>query len=249
MPPEDGPRSGMSVECGAHGNRGATLVCQHLVSGKGLGVCLGHDPEDPLALYPDAWCPQCEESLAAAGEWTEELAKESGLQLLCSGCYVEVCARNWIEDGRAYKAMAKACLGKLRAAQNDLIRRFNLARWERWDWNMEREELIFSHKGKSRIIAKVTFVGSYSSADGTWMWAWGNESLPRHVRFALGKVKSAGERTGFRRLVLGHWAADEDDGWYMAAYACHVLRGLGAYRTPMDSGHVYMIIRDANRIQ
>lgn len=47
----------------------------------------------------------------------------------------------------------------------------------------------------------------------------------------------------------GHWAADEQDGWHMTAYAYDVLGGLGAYRTPSDSGYVYMIIRDASRLQ
>jgi hypothetical protein len=93
------------------------------------------------------------------------------------------------------------------------------------------------------------FVGTYSTDSDTWMWAWGNDSLPAQVRAALGKVKRAGEETGFRRLTQGHWTADEQDGWNMTAYAYDVLGGLGAYRTPSDNGYVYMVIRAASRLQ
>lgn len=244
MPTED-----HKVECQVHGSKAATFVCQHLALGEATGVCIGFDPENPLALYPDAWCAACERRRAAAGEWTDEVSEEAGIKLLCSGCYMEACARNWIEDLDAYETLVSVCCEQLHSAQTTLIKEFGLNQWERWDWDMDKQELVFSHEGRERVIASVTFVGTYSTESSTWMWAWGNDSLPEQVREALGKVKNAGEETGFRRLTQGHWAADEQDGWHMTAYAYRVLGGLGAYRTPSDNGYVYMIIRDANRIQ
>jgi hypothetical protein len=243
------PTEDHKVECRVHGNQPATFVCQHIASGEGKGVCLGYDPENPLALYPDAWCEACERRRAVAGEWTDDVSEVADIKLLCSGCYMEVCARNWIEDGDAYETLVGACIERLQSAQTSLIEEFGLNDWERWDWDMEKQELVFSHEGRRRVIASVTFVGTYSTDSGTWMWAWGNDSLPEQLRAALSKVKSAGEETGFRRLIQGHWVADEHEGWHMTAYAYDVLGGLGAYRTPSDRGYVYMVIRDASRLQ
>jgi len=242
------PTEDHKVECQVHGNQRATFVCQHLVSGEGEGVCLGFDPENPLALYPDAWCEACERRRGAAGEWTDEVAEVANIKLLCGRCYMDVCARNWVEDRDAYATLVGGCLERLKTAQRALIEQFGLGEWERWDWDMGSQELVFSHAGQRRVIASVTFVGTHATDSGTWMWAWANDSLPEHVRAALGEVKSAGQECGFRRLVQGHWPADEDDGWAMTAYACEVLGGLGAYRTPSDRGHVYMVIRKATRL-
>lgn len=237
------------AECRVHGNQTAAVVCQHLVAGEGKGVCIGSAPDNPLALYPDAWCDECDRRLVAAGGWTQRALEAADLRALCSGCYMEVCARNWLEDGAAYQALVGACVGRLQSAQVALSEKFGLNRWERWHWDMEKQELAFSHAGRKRVVASVAFVGTYSTRSATWMWAWGNDSLPAHVRATLGKVKSAGEETGFRRLTLGHWAGDEHDGWHMTAYAYDVLGGLGAYRAPSSVGHVYMVIRNAKRLQ
>lgn len=174
MPTED-----HEVECQVHGNQSATFVCQHLVSGEGEGVCLGFDPENPLALYPDAWCEACDRRRAEAGEWTDEVSEAADIKLLCSRCYMDVCARNWIEDGHAYETLVGACMERLQSAQTTLIDEFGLGDWERWDWDMEKQELVFSHEGRRRVIASVTFVGTYSTNSGTWMWAWGNDSVHR----------------------------------------------------------------------
>ena len=246
---EKKPAEASQVECPIHGYRESTFVCQHLVSGEGIGVCVGFDPENPLALYPDAWCEACERRRAAAGEWTDEVSAAADIKLLCSRCYIKACARNWIEDSEAYETLVCGCMDRLEAAQADLFEQFSLNDWERWDWDMEKQELVFSHEGRKRVIASVAFVGTYSTKSCTWMWAWGNESLPEQVRTVLSAVKSAGEETGYRRLALGHWAAEEHDGWHMTAYAFDVLGGLGAYRTPSDNGYVYMVIRDAARLQ
>lgn len=227
----------------------ATFVCQHLASGEGKGVCVGFDPDNPLALYPDAWCEACEQRRAAAGEWTDQVSKEADIKLLCGGCYLEVCARNWIEDADAYQALINACIERLQSAQTKLIEDFGLNDWERWDWDMDKQELVFSHEGRKRVIASVAFAGTYSTESCTWMWAWANDSFPEQVRSTLSTVKSIGEETGFRRLTQGHWAADEYDGWHMTAYVYDVLGGLGAYRTPSENGYVYMVIRDATRLQ
>jgi hypothetical protein len=236
-----------TVDCRLHGSRAATYVCQHLVSGENRGVVLGYDPDNPLTLYPDAWCNSCDAKLSEVGDWTDETEQEAGIRLLCSECYTTACARNWLEDSDAYASVIDECVERLQIAQTSLIEEYRLNDWERWDWEMEPAELVFSHEGERQVTANVVFIGSYSSRSGSWMWAWGNESLPDSVRTALTPVKTAADATGFRKLVQGYWKADEHEGWHMAAYALSVLGGLGGYRTPLENGHIYMVIRDASR--
>ena len=78
------------VECGTHGTSTATFVCQHLVSGEKLGFNCGYDPEEPNAIYPDAWCDECEKVLDAEGEWNDRSESFADIKLLCAYCYEDL---------------------------------------------------------------------------------------------------------------------------------------------------------------
>jgi hypothetical protein len=75
--------NGNSVTCEAHGDRQAAFVCQHLLSGSGLGFNWAEDSENPDAHCPDAWCDTCNTALEAAGEWTESAMALANIKLVC----------------------------------------------------------------------------------------------------------------------------------------------------------------------
>jgi len=80
------------VQCAEHGAQPATYVCQHLVLSlrdyKPRGFVCESDGESD---YPDAWCDECDRMLiAGGGEWTDDLGKAAGVQLLCASCYCRV---------------------------------------------------------------------------------------------------------------------------------------------------------------
>lgn len=78
------------------------------------------------------------------------------------------------------------------------------------------------------------------------MWAWANSSYTDEERRRLQPVKDFGADAGFMKVVGGDWTADEVEGWAMAAFSAQVLEAVGAYRTPTETGHLYMVIRDAS---
>jgi hypothetical protein len=85
--------AGNHVQCGTHGPATATFVCQHLVSGSGLGFFCADDPEAP---HPDAWCGQCEEvRIREGGEWNDASEALAKVTLICHHCYEAARERNW----------------------------------------------------------------------------------------------------------------------------------------------------------
>lgn len=237
------------VECSTHGECSGAFVCQHLAAGEDLGFYWGYDPENALDPYPDAWCRSCEAEVERLGEWTDEAAAKADIKLVCSMCYAEIRARNWKEDEAAFQSSISEWLGHLEETNSKLSEACGLSKWKRWDWDMESEELVFSNDDMPGVVAKVAFVGTYSGNSETWMWAWANSSLPDKVRASLRPVKDEGARSGFLKLAAAHWPATDCDGWHMTAFALQVLGGIGAYRTPTDDGHIYMVILDAELVQ
>jgi len=58
-----------------------------------------------------------------------------------------------------------------------------------------------------------------------------------------------GELHGLRELTTAKWKAAEKDGWAMTAVTARILQAKGAYRSPDDTGFLFVVftsIRWAN---
>ena len=83
-------RNARTVQCGTHGEVAPAFVCSHLAFEKEhpLGFFApAFDPDDPDL---QAWCGSCEQSLCEIGEWTDELAEQAGLTVVCEFCFVSI---------------------------------------------------------------------------------------------------------------------------------------------------------------
>lgn len=143
-----------------------------------------------------------------------------------------------------YEQYLEEAYAQLQLRQDKLIQEYRLSTWERFDWNQDSQELVFSDQGQPKVIAKIQFVGSFSNRSNTWRWAWANDSVVPGMKQDVARVKALGEQRGWKRLVTPQWDADEQDGWNMTAVAAHVLDAQGAYRTPDEDGFTFMIIKD-----
>ncbi len=234
------------VECDTHGKSPATFICNHLTTGEGLGFNLGFDPDCPDDLYPDAWCNECESVLDAEGEWNEKSEKFSDIKILCSACYEEIRAKNWIQDEDSYHDLICSSFAYLQERQDSFMEKFKINDHERWDWQQDTGKLIFSHDGIPQVEADVSFSGSISTNSDTWMWAWANESLLDNVKSDSRTIRSMGEELGYHNLVAAHWSGTEVDGWEMTSIMAKELGAIGAYRTADDSGFTYMVVKNAS---
>src|SRR5688572_19015671 len=93
-----------NIECGEHGQREATFVCQHLLKGQGLGFHYGVGEDDPDPLFPDAWCDACDVVCQQEGGWNERSERAAGIKVLCSACYLKARLLNWPRSAHAEEA-------------------------------------------------------------------------------------------------------------------------------------------------
>ncbi|RIK81331.1 MAG: hypothetical protein DCC68_08965 [Planctomycetota bacterium] len=129
----------------------------------------------------------------------------------------------------------------MKLVQEQTKTRFRLGACERYDWDQEKESLVFSDQGIAKVVAKIQFVGSISTVTNTWLWAWANESVLPGLCERIWQVKAFGEENGYWQLHTSKWEADEIDGWTMTAIAANLLQAKGAYRSPKDNGFTFMI--------
>lgn len=235
------------VECAEHGGCEEAFVCRHLLEGESQGFHMAEDPDS--LLWPDAWCDQCDEALSVEGEWNDASMAFADIKLICSACYERVRERNWREDKEAFSFLIADAVAVLNRKQARMRERYPIDDCERYDWDQDVGQLVFSHEGKARVIAGIAFVGGISTMTNTWMWSWANDSVSERVKAEMLSVRAFGVENNFLRLASAYWSADEHDGWEMAAIATKILGAEGAYRTPRDHGFTYMVIKDLHRVE
>ncbi len=112
---------------------------------------------------------------------------------------------------------------------------------ERWDFSQDTGELVFTFPGKI-VRAQAQIIGTFDSEAETWMWGWGNSSIPdRLTRDAL-QVREYGDQQGIHRLTAPTWPAEEFDCWHMTALACRLCSSNGAYRGPGGTTYVFFTL-------
>jgi hypothetical protein len=230
------------VTCAEHGQRQGAFVCQHLVSGSGLGFCWAEDPENPDQQCPDAWCDSCNVALDEAGEWNERTLAMADIKLVCDLCYEQIRERNWRQDEDKLDQLLREATSFLEEKQEQLQKDFRIGEYERYDWNQDSGQLIFSHKGKPRVVADIVFVGSVSTVSDTWLWSWANDSNLEPVKARMREVRQYGQDHNLLKLATAHWRATQQDGWEMTAVAAFLLGAVGAYRSPKDGGFTFMVM-------
>lgn len=147
-----------------------------------------------------------------------------------------------------YKLFADDAVEVLNTLNQKLNEEFGIGGYERWDYQQESGEFVFSHQGVPKVAAQVQIVGSYSSAGRSWLWAWANASILEGGREQVPKVRDFGIAEGIGKLREAKWTAEESDGWEMTAVAVKLLGAKGAYRCPVRTGFLYVIFMDVKKI-
>jgi hypothetical protein len=115
---------------------------------------------------------------------------------------------------------------------------------QRYDYDLDRGTLTFSHEGVPRVVASVLVAGTTSESGGTWLWGWANAYIPVRVSAPLKKVRDFGIAEGIAELSEEYVPDDEHVGWAMTALASRIMGAKGAYRCPGDYGFLYLIFAD-----
>jgi len=240
-----------ALECAQHGKAHTTYVCEHLISHP---VQKWHsDYPDAENHWPDAWCAACNAHyLAEGGEWNERNEDLVPIKLMCHVCYEGARSASLARMAGpvfdAWDAFLDTCFEELKTKNDQLNQDFDLGSHQRYDWDQEKAELVFSNDGVPAVIAKIDFIGSHSSRSDTWLWAWANFHLLENIRTRIIAVRDFGELHDYPCLITPKWEAEEGDAWDMAAVAAHVLDARGVYRSPREGGASFMLIREIRKV-
>jgi hypothetical protein len=239
-----------AVDCEEHGLQAAAFVCRHLPAGRGAGFNQAYQPDNPDALFPDAWCDACEAVRAREGGWNDTAVAHAGIRLLCSACYLRARQLNWPRaTHRELAELLERAVEYAEVRQNAVAQQFRLSDHERYDWHQDPAQLVFSNHGVAAVVADVQFVGSVSTRSNTWLWSWANESLVESARESIRQVRSYGEDRGLMKLACAYWEAEEEDGWQMAAVSAFLLQAKGIYRSPDEHGYTFLVMTDVKWAQ
>lgn len=143
-----------------------------------------------------------------------------------------------------FDTLSKDAYEYLHAQQAAVAEEFQLGSYERYDWDQETKQLVWSDAGVPKVIADIQFVGSISHASHTWLWSWANSSVSEELSRGMQAVRDHGEAHGREKLIDAKWPAEEVDGWEMTAIAAYLLKAKGAYRSPGDTGFTFMVFTD-----
>jgi hypothetical protein len=237
------------LACGDHGKRPAAFVCEHLLAAAGAGFHWGIDAQAPDAPCPDAWCDACEKMLQAEGAWTDRAVAAAEIKRVCDLCYEKFRERNWGDDSKELKRVVRAGAAYLDKRQRKLEQQHKLTGYDRWDWNQEAGQLLFSQAGQRRLFADVVFVGGLSIRTNTWLWSWANPFTEESVKSKTREVRRYGEKQHILKLACARWSATEQDAWEMTGAAALLIGALGVYRIPSDNGFTFMLLTSVNWAQ
>src|SRR5262249_17531247 len=81
----------------------------------------------------------------------------------------------------------------------------------------------------TEVVADICVVGSVSEAEGSFRWAWANESIPSQARRDLEKVRVFGEGNGLDLLTTPEWRGSRSEGLEMSAVAARLLDAAGVW--------------------
>jgi len=121
---------------------------------------------------------------------------------------------------------------------------FKIGSYQRFDYDQETCEFVFSDDGIPKVIAKFQVVGSFSTETKTWLWSWANASILETACDQMHRVREFGVTHDVAKLADAKWDADEADGWEMTAVSADIIGAKGAYRCPSKNGFMFVVYTD-----
>ena len=95
-------------------------------------------------------------------------------------------------------------------------------------WDLEAAQIVFV-SGERAVVADLAVVGSTSQVEGTFLWAWANETIPPEARKRMDEVRVFGEGHDLGLLTTAEWPGGRAEGLEMLAVAGRVLDAEGVF--------------------
>ena len=117
--------------------------------------------------------------------------------------------------------------------------RWGLGSALRWDLDQVTGQLRFTFEDRV-AEAPVQIIGTYSHANGSWMWAWANTSLQQALCTASEQTRAWGEQHGHGMLTTARFEASEEQAGDLAALGFRLSGFSGFYRAPAGRSDLHL---------
>ncbi len=139
-----------------------------------------------------------------------------------------------------FKMLLAKSLEELRLKTVGHQKGWGLGKANRWGLDQSSGDLFFTFEEGVVATCPAQIVGSFDSADGSWLWGWANPSIEDSLKRDALRVRNYGQQQNIARLTSAEWPCTEEDAWSMAALACKLCDAQGVYRGPAGTAFVFI---------
>ena len=113
-------------------------------------------------------------------------------------------------------------------------------------WNVDQDTGLIQFESPTGVVATapVQIIGTYNTADGTWLWGWANPSVAPKLAQHAEQLRTYGQQHGIAELTTRKLPCDEQHCWTFVAAATAMTNAQGAYRGPAGDTMVFMTFGD-----
>nr|WP_315848335.1 DUF6882 domain-containing protein [uncultured Rhodoferax sp.] len=113
-----------------------------------------------------------------------------------------------------------------------------------WDLDMNAGSLYFTFANGRKLCAAMQVVGTYNTANGSFLWGWDHPSVPEPLRRAARLVHEYGQTQGIEAFTTRTISCTEAEAWSFTAAVAQLDGAAGAYRGDADGRWVYMVFEE-----
>ncbi|SHJ28504.1 hypothetical protein SAMN02745181_1657 [Rubritalea squalenifaciens DSM 18772] len=139
--------------------------------------------------------------------------------------------------------MENACY-RLASIMDDLEEHWHFSKVTEWGLDDEAGLIHWTLPNGKQVSAACQVMGTYDLGTGSFLWAWGNESIDSNLKEDAQRVHDFGQQNGVDFLTFRKLDCAEDDVWDLIALASQICDSRGAYCGEMDGVLIYVSFGD-----
>ena len=144
-----------------------------------------------------------------------------------------------IGDDLPYGTLVARAMESLRMKTGMHDRLFQISK-AAWAVDQDTGLITFTSPDGLVATAAAQIIGSYDTADGSWLWAWDNPSVQSKLLTVALTAREYGRKHAIAELTTAELNISEDKCWELAAVACELSGDQGVYRGPAGNTRVFI---------